>query len=117
EDGPENSSRNNRDYGTDQSQGNNAYNGPANTQGSWRGDVARALFYMATRYSALSLVNGNPPDSTPNQIGDLETLLTWNTTDPSDDFEMNRNNVIYSWQQNRNPFIDHPELAAYVYGT
>jgi hypothetical protein len=117
EDGPENSSRNNRDYGTDQSQGNNAYNGPANTQGSWRGDVARALFYMATRYNALSLVNGNPPDSTPFQIGDLATLLVWNNTDPADDFEMNRNNVIYTWQQNRNPFIDHPELAEHIWGS
>ncbi|MCU0351339.1 MAG: endonuclease, partial [Flavobacterium sp.] len=49
-------------------------------------------------------------------IGDLATLLAWNTQDPADDFEMNRNNVVYNWQQNRNPFIDYPELASYVYG-
>lgn len=110
EDGPENSSRNNRDYGlTD-------YNGPVNTQGSWHGDVARALFYMAVRYNALSLVNGNPPDTTMSQLGDLATLLIWNGTDPADDFEMNRNNIVYTWQHNRNPFIDYPDLANYLWG-
>jgi endonuclease I len=109
EDGQENSSRSNRDYGSD-------YNGPANTSGTWKGDVARALFYMAARYNALSLVNGNPPDNTMFQMGDLATLLSWNTLDPADDFEMNRNNYIYTWQINRNPFIDHPELANYIFG-
>ncbi len=111
EDGPENSSRNNRDYGL------NDYNGPVATQGSWKGDVARSLFYMAVRYNALSLVNGNPPDTTLHQLGDLASLLLWNKTDPSDDFEMNRNNIIYTWQQNRNPFIDYPDLADYIWGT
>lgn len=111
EDGPENSSRNNKDYGlTD-------YNGFPGNQGSWKGDVARAVFYMAIRYNALDVVNGNPPDSTVGQLGDLATLLTWNVADPSDDFEMNRNNYIYTWQFNRNPFIDHPNLADYIWGT
>ena len=36
--------------------------------------------------------------------------------DPSDDFEMNRNNYIYTWQVNRNPFIDYPDLANYIWG-
>ena len=43
-------------------------------------------------------------------------MLTWNTQDPSDDFEMNRNNYIYTWQVNRNPFIDYPLLADYIFG-
>lgn len=111
EDGPENSSRNNRDYGL------NDYNGPAGNQSSWKGDVARSLFYMACRYNGLGLVNGNPPDSTVGSLGDVATLLTWNQLDPADDFEMNRNNVVYVWQHNRNPFIDMPELADYVFGT
>ncbi len=110
EDGPENSSRNNRDYGL------NDYNGPINNQGSWHGDVARALFYMACRYNGLEVVNGNLPDSTAGQIGDLATLLTWNVSDPADDFEMQHNNVIYNWQMNRNPFVDYPELADYIWG-
>lgn len=110
EDGPENSSRNNRDFGlTD-------YNGFSGNQGSWKGDVARAVFYMAVRYNGLEVVNGNPADSTVGQLGDLETLLQWNTTDPADDFEMNRNNYIQTWQRNRNPFIDYPELASYIWG-
>ena len=108
EDGPENSSRGNKDYGE--------YLGPTGNQGSWRGDVARAVFYMAVRYSALSVVNGNPANSTVGQLGDLALLLQWNQTDPKDDFEMNRNNYIYTWQVNRNPFIDYPSLADYIWG-
>lgn len=111
EDGPENTRRSNKDYGLDD------YVGPlAGTQGSWHGDVARSLFYMSCRYNLLSVVNGNLPDSTPYQIGDLATLLVWNHSDPSDDFEMNRNNIIYNWQINRNPFIDYPDLADYLWG-
>ncbi len=111
-DGQENSSRNNKDFGLSD------YNGPSgSTSNTWKGDVARALFYMATRYNGLSLVNGNPTDATIGQLGDLATLLQWNTLDQSDDFEMNRNNYIYTWQKNRNPFIDLPNLASYIYGS
>ena len=110
EDGPENSSRNNKDYGLGD------YNGFSGNAGSWKGDVARAVFYMAVRYNGLQVVNGNPADSTLGQLGDLATLLQWNTNDPADDFEMNRNNYIQTWQMNRNPFIDHPELASYIWG-
>jgi hypothetical protein len=108
EDGPENSSRGNKDYGE--------YMGPNGTQGSWRGDVARSLFYMAVRYNALSVIPGNPVNTTVGQIGDLTLLLQWNQSDPRDDFEMNRNNYIYTWQVNRNPFIDYPLLADYIWG-
>lgn len=109
-DGPENSSRGNRDYGSD-------YNGPAGNQGSWNGDVSRSAFYMAVRYNGLSLVSGDPADTTIGQLGDLATMLVWNHSDPADDFEMNRNNIIYNWQYNRNPFIDYPNLADYIWGT
>jgi hypothetical protein len=112
EDALENSIRNNKDYGgTD-------YNGPSGTANSWRGDVSRALFYMAIRYNALQVVSGNLSDSTNGKIGDLDSLLSWNKSDPRDDFEMYRNNYIYdNWQKNRNPFIDLPELADYLWGT
>lgn len=110
EDGPENTLRSNKDYGL------TGYNGPIGTQGSWKGDVARSLFYMAVRYNALALANGDLPDTTVGQIGDLATLLQWNNLDPRDDFEMNRNNYIYTWQVNRNPFIDYPNLADYIFG-
>jgi hypothetical protein len=111
EDGAENSLRSNNDYGL------TGYNGPSGTKGTWRGDVARAVFYMAVRYNALSVVNGDIPDSTVGQLGDLASLLRWNILDPADDFEMNRNNYIYTWQVNRNPFIDYPDLANYIWGS
>ncbi|WP_313807728.1 endonuclease [Flavobacterium sp.] len=120
ENGQENSSRNNKNYGPVNS--GTVYAGQTGTQGSWRGDVARALFYMAVRFNGLNVVNGDPSEylvdgTTPSgNIGDLATLLTWNTTDPKDDFEMNRNNYIYTWQMNRNPFIDYPNLADYIWG-
>lgn len=109
EDGPVNSSRNNKDYGE--------YLGPTGNVGSWHGDAARGVFYMAVRYNGLEVVNGNPPNNTVGQLGDLALLLQWNHSDPSDDFEMNRNNYIYTWQVNRNPFIDYPDLADYIWGT
>jgi endonuclease I len=118
--GQENSSRNNKNYGTVAS--SSVYSGPTATQGSWRGDVARALFYMAVRFDGLNIVNGDPSEYVPStttasgNIGDLATLLTWNALDPKDDFEMNRNNYIYTWQMNRNPFIDYPLLADYIFG-
>ncbi|MGB1282803.1 MAG: endonuclease, partial [Schleiferiaceae bacterium] len=47
----------------------------------------------------------------------LSTLLQWHQNDPVDAFETNRNNVIYNYQGNRNPFVDHPELAEHLYGS
>ena len=106
----ENSSRNNSDYG-------DQYDGPTGNAGSWKGDVARSVMYMTLRYNDLSVVSGNPDDSTGGALGDLDYLLTWCENDVPDDYEMNRNNVIYTWQNNRNPFIDLPELYKYVYGS
>ena len=106
-DGPENSSRNNQFYGE--------YTGPVGTLGGFKGDVARGVFYLAVRYNGLDIVNGYP-DGNVGQFGDLQTLLDWHRNDPPDDFEMNRNNVIYTWQYNRNPFIDQPELIEYIWG-
>ncbi|WP_179320896.1 endonuclease [Winogradskyella helgolandensis] len=106
-DGPENSSRNNQFYGE--------YNGPTGTAGKFKGDVARGVFYMAVRYNGLEIVNGFPEGNV-GEFGDLATLLEWHRNDPPDDFEMNRNNVIYNWQFNRNPFIDQPDMIEYIWG-
>src|SRR5699024_8765313 len=81
-DAGENSSRGNKDYGE--------YSGPAGNQGSFKGDVARSVFYMTVRYNGLQVVSGNPPNSTDGQLGDLDILLQWHRDDPPDDFEMNR---------------------------
>ncbi len=75
---------------------------------------------MGVRFNGLNVLNGDPSELSgtdpSGNIGDLATLLSWNTQDPRDDFEMNRNNIIYNWQMNRNPFIDYPLLADYIYG-
>ncbi|HNU59173.1 MAG TPA: endonuclease, partial [Aquaticitalea sp.] len=106
-DGPENSSRGNKHY--------DQYNGPEGTLGGFKGDVARGVFYLTVRFNGLEIVDGFP-EGTVGELGDLSTLLEWHRNDPPDDFEMNRNNVIYTWQYNRNPFIDHPELIEYIWG-
>ncbi len=105
-DAQENGARSNKHYGE--------YIGPAGTLGSFRGDVARSVLYLEIRYNGLSIVNGFPEID--GQLGDLATLLDWHRNDPPDDFEMNRNNVIYNWQRNRNPFIDQPDLVEYIWG-
>lgn len=109
-DGAENSARGNKSFGP------GGYQGAVGNLGSWKGDVARSLFYMAIRYDALDVAGGFLPTSTSYKMGDLDALLEWHRNDPADDFEMNRNNVIYTWQYNRNPFIDNPTLAEYIWG-
>jgi hypothetical protein len=47
----------------------------------------------------------------------LTTLLTWNAQDPVSAREITRNNAVYAFQGNRNPFIDHPEYAASIWGS
>lgn len=106
-DAAENSTRGNQHYGE--------YVGPSGTLGSFRGDVARSVLYMEIRYNGLEVVNGFP--NTTGQLGDLATLLDWHRNDPPDDFEMNRNNIVFNWQKNRNPFIDQPLLVEYIWGT
>ena len=49
-------------------------------------------------------------------MGLFDILIDLHKLDPVDDFELNRNNVIYSYQHNRNPFIDHPEYVALIWG-
>lgn len=87
-----------------------------------KGDVARMIFYMATRYEGengeLDLIVVDEVNTSPNpEHGKLSTLLEWNTLDPPSVFEETRNDRIYdNWQGNRNPFIDHPEFAEYIWG-
>lgn len=97
-------------------------NGVFEPRDSDKGDVARALFYMATRYysgdgsggTCLSLTSGT--DSSGGKWGYLDTLLAWHEADPVDEFEAHRNDLIYEqFQHNRNPYIDHPEYARAVF--
>ena len=85
-----------------------------------KGDIARIILYMDVRYEGGSgepnLVIADGLTSYPNpQIGVLSTLLEWHEQDPPSAFEKRRNDVIYQWQGNRNPFIDYPEFVNYIY--
>jgi endonuclease I len=87
-----------------------------------KGDVARMIFYMAVRYESNNTYNLEMVDYVGTAVGSVylgkkSTLLQWHEADPVDDFERNRNNVIYSLQGNRNPFIDHPEFAGAIWGS
>jgi endonuclease I len=82
-----------------------------------RGDVARILFYMVTMWPELSLVDvtgSNEPAKF--QMAQLSLLVKWHIDDPVDAFEANRNEVIYSKQGNRNPYIDHQEFVCRIWG-
>jgi len=81
-----------------------------------KGDIARIIFYMATMYFDLTLNDDATTNSSYKTMGNLSVLLEWNEIDPVDDFERNRNEVIYSYQKNRNPFIDYPEFANLIWG-
>ena len=85
----------------------------------FKGDIARMYFYFATRYEntvsgySYSMFNG-----TNNQVFTtdfLNMLLTWSAQDPVSQREIDRNNAIYGTQNNRNPYIDHPEYVQAVW--
>ena len=111
-------------------------------QDSDKGDIARAIFYMAARYNYLSgsdsdgIDAGNPNLEIVNNVtswqssgyqstitrtgkmGILQDLLKWNEDDPPDEFEIHRNNLCYNnFTNNRNPFIDFPSWANAIWGT
>ena len=82
----------------------------------YKGDLARGYFYMATRYMDQFSSFNSPMLSG----GDFATwardmLIEWHQADPVSDKEIDRNNAIYSIQNNRNPYIDHPEFVECVW--
>lgn len=88
----------------------------------FKGDVARMFFYFVTRYqSKLSTFSsGNMLGSTtfPGlQTWELNVLLAWNNQDPVSQAEINRNNASYTYQGNRNPFIDNPGYVNQIWGS
>ena len=111
-----NSSRSN-DYYSEKGDGG-YYPNVNGGQGDHRGDVARSIFYMGLKYADLGLkVVENPRYDKGNifEMGKLSTLLKWNKDDPVSKWEMQRNERIYEYQGNRNPFVDYPDLADYLY--
>lgn len=133
-----NSARSNRTFAECSEQyidGSGTYQGPtesftSSTEFIWKpqadvkGDIARMIFYMATRYEGF---DGEPDleivdyvldasDKSPLH-GKLSDLLKWHNEDPVDALERQRNDIIYSYQQNRNPYIDHPEYVGSIWGS
>lgn len=116
-----NSLRGNKDFmevvdGNSDSYGNHYSSTAFEPRDAVKGDVARILFYMVTRYddSSLDLELGLSPSSS-TTLGDLSTLIRWSAEDPVDAREMHRNESIFTAQGNRNPFIDYPEFVYYLY--
>jgi endonuclease I len=112
----------------------------AGNSGSWqvwedrRGDAARSIFYMETRYEGdtHSISGCSEPDlrltdnrsqivsnTSANQsiayMGLLSTLLEWHIEDPVSAEEQLRNDVVFGYQGNRNPYIDHPEYICQIW--
>jgi endonuclease I len=87
----------------------------------FKGDIARMLLYFATRYENLVATWNFPMfNNTSNQVftsNAINILLTWNNQDPVSQREIVRNDAIYARQNNRNPFIDHPEYAMNIWGS
>ncbi len=105
----------------------------------YKGDFARAYFYMATCYgkdingnidNVCSKYNGWRLDN--NDVGskfamqndnylefqpwEQEVLITWHRQDPVSEKEIKRADAVSNFQHNRNPFIDYPFLAEYIWG-
>lgn len=121
--------------------GNSNWSSGSFTQGTWevwigrRGDVARALLYMDIRYEggthggtgasepdliltdneALIEASNTGSNESIAYMGMLSVLLQWHAEDPVDDDERQRNDRVYSYQGNRNPFVDHPEWVDCIF--
>ena len=86
----------------------------------YKGDLARTYFYMAACYndkiaswSSDMLAKNNYPCYTTWAVN---LLMKWNEQDPVSEKELKRQEAVYAVQGNRNPFIDHPEMADYIWG-
>ncbi|MBO4665895.1 MAG: endonuclease [Paludibacteraceae bacterium] len=88
--------------------------------GSYRGDAARVIVYDYVVYGEAGghknhLYKGNA--QLLSKVGSsgvfesIEILLKWHMADPPSLTEVVRNDGAASYQGNRNPFIDFPELA------
>ncbi len=88
----------------------------------YKGDFARVFFYMFTCYQDMNWGTRftwmyNEGETYPMlKPWAYELMLQWSRMDPVSEKERNRNDAVYSQQGNRNPFIDLPELAEYIWG-
>lgn len=91
---------------------------------AFKGDFARMHLFFVTRYedrlTSFTAFQSpeNPLDGTVNRGYKqwyINLLLKWAAQDPVSQQEVDRNNAIYARQQNRNPFIDHPEWIKMIW--
>jgi len=82
----------------------------------WKGDVARIMMYMYTRYGDRCLPSLVGNGATQGSTDMLELFLQWNVDDPVSDLEDQRNPHLENIYGNRNPFIDNPVLATIIWG-
>lgn len=86
----------------------------------FRGDFARTYFYTVTAYQNYSQKWNSPMLSNNTypvfNTWALNLLLDWHRNDPVSEKEIARNNVVYGFQDNRNPFVDYPQLVEYIWG-
>lgn len=88
----------------------------------YKGDFARSFMYMAACYRTGSLnasYGSAMYTATPTNLTTYaqNLLMKWHRQDPVSQKEIDRNQAVYTVQGNRNPFIDYPELAEYIWGT
>ena len=84
---------------------------------SLKGDVARIIMYVWTTYTGWVGKKTYNSLNILNIIQSYDTLIRWHTQDKPDALEGHRNDYAEgSWQHNRNPFVDHPELAWRIFG-
>ena len=122
--------------------GNSNWFSGSSVSGIWetwigmRGDIARAQFYMDVRYEggthggtgywepdliltddqALMAASQTGSNESVAYMGELSVLLQWHEDDPVDDFERQRNDVVFNYQGNRNPFVDNPDWVDCIFG-
>jgi len=87
----------------------------------YKGDFARSYFYISSIYENLAPLMQSPMTYTNNTYPfwkpwAIDLLLKWNKQDPVSAKELTRIEAVYTLQGNRNPFIDYPDLAEYVWG-
>ncbi len=98
-----------------------------------KGDVARAMFYMDVRYEGTIhsithvqepnlILTDNPAliqitggNASVAYMGLLSDLIQWNAQDPPDARERAHTDAVFSFQGNRNPFVDHPEWLNLIF--
>ena len=89
----------------------------------YKGDIARIYFYMVTCYMNKNFTSDKGAkmfrySNSTNYLTDYSValLMKWHRQDPVSVKEINRNDSVYKCQHNRNPFVDFPELAEYIWG-